>query len=99
MGISIVSGDEDVMLTTDQGVMIRFTVDSVSQTGRATQGVRLMRLGSETKVATFTKMDAEEVVEVNDDEENQVGSVTDNTNDEIGTDAVNKLLDRAETDQ
>ncbi|AVH75274.1 DNA gyrase subunit A [Weissella koreensis] len=99
VGISIVSGDEDVMLTTDQGVMIRFTVDSVSQTGRATQGVRLMRLGSETKVATFTKMDAEEVVEVNDDEENQVGSVTDNTNDEIGTDAVNKLLDRAETDQ
>ncbi|MCZ9311690.1 DNA gyrase subunit A [Weissella koreensis] len=99
VGISIVSGDEDVMLTTDQGVMIRFTVDSVSQTGRATQGVRLMRLGSETKVATFTKMDAEEVVEVNDDEENKVGSVTDNTNDEIGTDAVNKLLDRAETDQ
>lgn len=100
VGISIVSGDEDVMLTTDQGVMIRFTVDSVSQTGRATQGVRLMRLGSETKVATFTKMDAEEVVEVNDDDnENQVVSVTDNTNDGVGTDAVNNLLDRAETDQ
>lgn len=99
VGISIVAGDEDVMLTTDQGVMIRFTVDSVSQTGRATQGVRLMRLGAETKVATFAKMDAEEVIDVKTDDGNPVEAVADNINDEAKTDAVSKLLDRAETDQ
>ncbi|QIL49984.1 DNA gyrase subunit A [Weissella coleopterorum] len=96
VGISIVAGNEDVMLTTDQGVMIRFTVDSVSQTGRATQGVRLMRLGDETKVATFAKMDPEE--EVGEKPMPGVSSPIE-TDDVAATDAVNKLLDRAETDQ
>ncbi len=50
------------MLTTDQGVMIRFTVESVSQTGRSTQGVRLMRLGDDAKVATFATVDAADEV-------------------------------------
>jgi len=64
VGVVVVSGDEDIMLTTDQGVMIRFTVESVSQTGRSTQGVRLMRLGDDAKVATFAEVDHEEDEEV-----------------------------------
>lgn len=43
-GLTTVNGDEDILLITNKGVIIRFNVDSVSQTGRATLGVRLMRM-------------------------------------------------------
>ncbi len=39
-----VSGDEDVVLLSDKGMMIRLPIDQVSETGRVTQGVRLMRM-------------------------------------------------------
>ena len=58
-GMTIVHGDEDIMVTTTQGVMIRFTAASVSQTGRATLGVRLMRLEDGAKVATLAKVEHE----------------------------------------
>ncbi|WP_275498537.1 DNA gyrase C-terminal beta-propeller domain-containing protein, partial [Oenococcus oeni] len=38
-GLAVVSGDEDIMITTDSGVMIRFAAADVSITGRATLGV------------------------------------------------------------
>ncbi|OQJ80470.1 DNA gyrase subunit A, partial [Leuconostoc pseudomesenteroides] len=61
-GMIIVNGQEDIMVTTTQGVMIRFSVDSVSQTGRATLGVRLIRLEDEAQVATLAKVDQQEEV-------------------------------------
>ncbi|MDD9138168.1 DNA gyrase subunit A [Fructobacillus sp. CRL 2054] len=62
-GMVTVDGDEDIMVTTNLGVMIRFGIADVSQTGRATQGVRLIRLEDESKVATFTKLEPVEEVE------------------------------------
>ena len=59
-GLAGVDGSEDIMLTTNKGVMIRFTVDSVSETGRATQGVRVIRLDDDAIVATFAKVEHEE---------------------------------------
>ncbi|MDR3189940.1 MAG: DNA gyrase subunit A [Lactobacillaceae bacterium] len=97
VGIAVVNGDEDIMLTTDKGVMIRFTVDSVSQTGRSTQGVRLMRIGDDAHVATFAKVDREEEVEAIDGE-----LVEGTTEVPVAPDAgeqpseVSELLERAE---
>ncbi|MDF7637563.1 DNA gyrase subunit A [Leuconostocaceae bacterium ESL0958] len=68
-GMLTVDGHEDIMVTTDQGVMIRFGVDTVSQTGRATQGVRLIRLEDGSKVATLTKLAA--VADLDEDEDNR----------------------------
>ncbi|MGX7052274.1 DNA gyrase subunit A [Leuconostoc palmae] len=67
-GMMIIRGNEDIMVTTTQGVMIRFDSSAVSQTGRATLGVRLMRLEDGTKVATLAKIEhvEEEIVEDND---------------------------------
>jgi len=48
---------------TDQGVMIRFNIATVSQTGRATLGVRLIRLDDGGKVATMAKVDPEPEVD------------------------------------
>ena len=43
VGIKIVGGEEDVMLITDTGTIIRLKVEEISVLGRATQGVTLMR--------------------------------------------------------
>lgn len=53
VGIRCVKGDEDALVVTTKGVMIRFAVDSVSQTGRVAQGVRLIRLEDDAKVSTM----------------------------------------------
>lgn len=53
-GLTVVNGDEDIMLITSAGVMIRFDVDDVSQTGRATLGVRLIKVDDGAQVASIT---------------------------------------------
>ncbi|WP_438831400.1 DNA gyrase subunit A [Streptococcus pluranimalium] len=58
-GLVTVSGDEDVMLITNKGVVIRTNVSNISQTGRSTMGVRLMRLEEASKLVTFALVDAE----------------------------------------
>ncbi|WP_283679606.1 DNA gyrase subunit A [Lentilactobacillus sp. Marseille-Q4993] len=58
-GLTTVSGDEDIMLITNKGVMIRFGIEDVSETGRATLGVHLIRMDDEAKVATMAKVEKE----------------------------------------
>lgn len=57
-GLTTVRGDEDVMVITDTGVIIRTSVANISQTGRATMGVKVMRLNDEAKIMTFALVDA-----------------------------------------
>lgn len=59
-GLTTVSGDEDIMLVTDKGVIIRFGIETVSQTGRAAVGVHLIRMGDDSKVATMAKVAKED---------------------------------------
>lgn len=75
-GLTTVTGEEDVMLITDKGVIIRFSVGTVSQTGRSTLGVRLMKMEAEAKVVTMAIVAPEEeevieevIVEAEDTEE------------------------------
>ncbi|MER0122673.1 DNA gyrase subunit A [Streptococcus sp. ZJ93] len=57
-GLTTVSGDEDVMVITDTGVIIRTNVANISQTGRSTMGVKVMRLDDEASIVTFALVDA-----------------------------------------
>ncbi|MEG2707987.1 MAG: DNA gyrase subunit A, partial [Vagococcus sp.] len=68
-GLTTVTGEEDIMLITNKGVIIRFDVESVSQTGRATQGVRLIRLEEDALVSTMAKVAKEEEEEVTETSE------------------------------
>ncbi|SHG81293.1 DNA gyrase subunit A [Ornithinibacillus halophilus] len=80
VAVKAVTGEEDIMLITVDGVLIRIPVEGVSQTGRNTQGVRLIRLQEGEEVATVAKIekDEEEVVEA---EETENTSVQDNEED------------------
>lgn len=66
-GITTVKGDEDIMVITSNGVMIRFEVANVSQTKRATMGVRLIKINAAEQVSTMAKVDHEQ----NDSEEKE----------------------------
>ena len=59
-GLLTIKGDEDLMIITDTGVMIRTGVANISQTGRSTQGVKVMRLDQDAKIVTFTTVQADE---------------------------------------
>ena len=77
VGLTTVNGDEDIMLVTDQGVIIRFGIESVSQTGRSAVGVHLIKMDNGARVATIAKVDkevdeeTEEVTDNSSQEENQ----------------------------
>ena len=70
-GILTVKGDEDLMVITDTGVMIRTNVANISQTGRSTMGVKVMRLDENAKIVTFTTVAAAEKEEVGADNETE----------------------------
>ncbi len=67
VGLKTVQGEEDIMMITTNGVVIRFHAKNISQTGRATQGVRLMRLEDDVFVSTLAKVEPEEDIEETDE--------------------------------
>ena len=70
-GVTVIDGTQDIMVITDDGIMIRFKVDNVSQTGRSTIGVRLIKVGDNSKVASLAVVPAEADQEVGDAEETE----------------------------
>ncbi len=59
-GLTAINGDEDIMVITDTGVVIRTSVDNISQTGRAAQGVKIMRLDDDAQIVTFALVEPEQ---------------------------------------
>lgn len=57
--VKTVTGEEDIMLITDNGMLIRMDVADISVIGRSTQGVRLIRLSDGEHVATVAKVEKE----------------------------------------
>ncbi|PEZ04378.1 DNA gyrase subunit A [Bacillus sp. AFS018417] len=69
IAVKSVNGEEDIMLITAAGVLIRMPVDQISQMGRNTQGVRLIRLEGEQEVATVAKTQKEDEEDIQEDQE------------------------------
>src|SRR5690625_2654481 len=85
VAVKVVNGDEDIMLITVAGVLIRIPVESVSITGRSTQGVRLIRLQNEEEVATVAKIAEEEI-----DEEDNEDEINNENNDQSSDEEILK---------
>ncbi len=56
IGILTVTLDDEIMLINNAGIVVRMSANGISQTGRNTQGVRLMRLAEDERVATISKV-------------------------------------------
>ena len=70
MDAVLVNDDDDIMLMTDQGMLVRTPVDKVAQTSRNTQGVRLIRLNEGEKLIKVRAIESEE--EEGDEEGTQI---------------------------
>jgi DNA gyrase subunit A len=64
IGIVDVSEKEDMMITCKSGVTIRMKVSDIREQGRATQGVKLIRINEGDEIAAITKVDEQDEVEV-----------------------------------
>lgn len=64
-----VSGEEDLMIITDSGIIIRLPLEQVSTTGRVAQGVKLINLKDEQKVSTVAVMMKEVITEEVEEEQ------------------------------
>ena len=73
VSIRTVTGDEDLMVVTDKGVIIRLSLENISTLKRATQGVRLINLKDDQKVSTVALVikDEEENVDSTNNTENE----------------------------
>ena len=60
VAVKVVDGDEDVLLVSDDGSIIRTAVANISTYGRAAQGVRLMRLADGVKVISIARAEKED---------------------------------------
>ncbi len=70
ISVRAVNGDEDAMIVTDSGIIIRITVESIGVYSRNTQGVKLINVGDQEKVSKVAIVDHEEekdeIIEEND---------------------------------
>ncbi|MEY2648918.1 MAG: gyrase subunit [Bacteroidota bacterium] len=63
VGILDVSEQEDLMITCVSGITIRMSIAQISEQGRATQGVKLIKLDDEDEIAAITNLDEEKATE------------------------------------
>jgi DNA gyrase subunit A len=86
VGILDVTESEDLMITNKSGVTIRMSVAGISEQGRATQGVKLIRLDETDEIAAITKLDKLE--------EEANAAITDTAEEGTGP-----VIDQPDTDQ
>ncbi|NLY87306.1 MAG: DNA gyrase subunit A [Clostridiales bacterium] len=62
VGATLVSDDDEIMVINSDGVIIRIRANEVSQSGRTTQGVKIMKVGKNNRIVSFAKVVDEENV-------------------------------------
>jgi DNA gyrase subunit A len=80
VGMLEVASKEDLVITCKSGVTIRMKVSDISEQGRATQGVKLIRLDEGDEIAAITKIEDQEVAENGDANNNGNGGGTADNN-------------------
>jgi DNA gyrase subunit A len=68
IAVKSVSNNNDLMIITLNGLTIRLNVNSISLLGRATQGVRVINLKGEDRIASVARVNVEPVAEIIEDE-------------------------------
>ena len=68
VGATVVDEDDEVLLINSDGIIIRIRANEVSELGRATQGVKIMKVEDESKIVAMAKVIKEDDVEGNTDD-------------------------------
>ena len=89
IGAMVVNDDDEILLINSDGIIIRIKAGAVSRLGRATQGVKIMRVAEEANIITMAK-----VIKEDDDEiENVEDEVDENVNPQEEDDATQMTLE------
>ena len=94
VGARVVSDDHELMVSTRQGTLIRTQVDQISVIGRATQGVRIIRLSDDDEVTAIARIEVE--VDENDEEVEVDGVDGESAEQESPADAVKDETESAD---
>ncbi|MEO6134926.1 MAG: DNA gyrase C-terminal beta-propeller domain-containing protein, partial [Ginsengibacter sp.] len=86
IGLLSVNGNEDLMITCRSGVTIRTSIASIREAGRATQGVRLIRIDEGDEIAAITKITDHEDEDQADQNEENTEDVSGKISNEAGND-------------
>jgi len=78
LGIRDVTPGEELMVITRNGIMIRIALDTVSQQGRNTQGVRIINLNSDDLVGSIAKISLEAAAGLDNGGNGDIGDIGDN---------------------
>jgi DNA gyrase subunit A len=90
VSVKAATGEEDLMLITESGVLIRMDVDTISTMGRNTQGVKLIKLDENVVVSTVALVEKEEIETAEEAEINETQNENVEINETQDTDAENK---------
>jgi len=86
VGVKSVNDDNEIMMITTEGVIIRFAVSSVSNLGRVTSGVKLINMDEDIRVASIAKVRESALEEIDDNYESEVSEDDEKTEDSINSD-------------
>ncbi|MCO6497151.1 MAG: DNA gyrase subunit A [Chitinophagaceae bacterium] len=86
VGLLSVKEEQDLMIICKSGITIRTSVSSISEQGRATQGVKVINVNEDDEIAAITKIDEEEngddaTLDENSTSENQTGQTSNENSD------------------
>lgn len=80
IGAMVVDGDDEVLLINSEGIIIRIRANEISELGRATQGVKIMKVEDETKIVAMAKV----IKEDDEDEDDEPAKdKTDNKSEQL----------------
>jgi len=98
VSIKGVLGEEDLMIITENGIMIRTRVEEISTMGRNTQGVQVINLKEGDSIADVTRVIDTEPAEEGEDDASGAESSTDSaaTNGELDADSAEDVVEEAE---
>ena len=66
IGLAMVNDNEELIMVTSQGVIIRIRIKDISTVGRVTQGVKLINVGDDVTVVSMAKISEEDIEEENE---------------------------------
>lgn len=96
VGLKVVKDDEDLMIITSSGTLIRMSMEGISTMGRYAQGVKLINIRDEDSVATVCRSDKSDDSEDTDELGEMNGDSTESISEDINTE---NMGEAPETDE